>query len=527
MFSVGESFRLICTLLIFYAGIQLGKRRSDASISNHCEPRKHEIRPQVGSQTTSNVIEDVPDCPIPKAHSAGSKKGDICPLFNKNVATLRLAKATAPADLWPHLHHAGSPAKWNFYLSSKEDNWNTNEILEAPCQEVYLTRTGSRQGQPNKCVAVAIVPNGYESVVQQSHRVGVTAGTLDQYQKDYPRAYGKDFDNEEKDLTLPLLEDYDRLVKDFLSKMGSPIDANGQRRLAIVMVANKGVMDLLLNFMCSAEEIHLDLKSIIVFVGDPEYVALIENMGANAIYDPSLGSMPAHAANQYLDKTFARMMWYKTTSVYLSLVSGFNVLFQDVDLVWLKDPFKYFLSLDQDMIFMDDGQKSPRYTPYYVNSGFYFVKHNERTLYLFEKMMKCGASEIGKSHSHQQVLIRHIAESHHLYGLQVYVLDMKLFPSGQVYHENKKLVKKIQEKTYRPYVFHMCWTTNREDKLVYFKDMGLWYLAENQPVCESKGDSMLKFARIHGPRKSIRDKCCRRELYWPAENEQEQEQGRS
>jgi hypothetical protein len=41
------------------------------------------------------------------------------------------------------------------------------------------------------------------------------------------------------------------------------------------------------------------------------------------------------------------------------------------------------------------------------------------------------------------VLIRHIAESHHLYGLQVYLLDSDLFPSGQTYHENKPLIKKV------------------------------------------------------------------------------------
>ena len=117
-------------------------------------------------------------------------------------------------------------------------------------------------------------------------------------------------------------------------------------------------------------------------------------------------------------------------------------------------------------------------------------------------------------HSYTHTLIHSYT---HLFGLQVYVLDMKLFPSGQVYHENKKLVRKIQDKTYRPYVFHMCWTTNRDDKLIYFKDMGLWYLSETQPVCSSKGDSMLEFARIHGSRKTIRDKCCMRDRYWPDE----------
>lgn len=75
----------------------------------------------------------------------------------------------------------------------------------------------------------------------------------------------------------------------------------------------------------------------------------------------------------------------------------------------------------------------------------------------------------GQTHSHQSVLIRHIAEAHHLFGLRIFVLDTKLFPSGQTYHENKRQVKKIQERTFRPFVFHMCWTSNRVDKVVYFK----------------------------------------------------------
>lgn len=29
-----------------------------------------------------------------------------------------------------------------------------------------------------------------------------------------------------------------------------------------------------------------------------------------------------------------------------------------------------------------------------------------------------------------------------------------------------------------PFVFHMCWTSNRVDKLKYFKDIGLWYIPD-------------------------------------------------
>jgi len=137
-------------------------------------------------------------------------------------------------------------------------------------------------------------------------------------------------------------------------------------------------------------------------------------------------------------------------------------------------------------------------------------------------MMKCSASEIGQTHSHQSVLIRHIAEAHHLFGLRVYVLDQKLFPSGQTYHERKKEVKKIQEKKFRPYVFHMCWTSNRVDKVIYFKDMKLWFLpgkgrARATDTC-NEGRLMLQYALTsgRGPAK-IRDKCCLRGNYWPRE----------
>lgn len=187
----------------------------------------------------------------------------------------------------------------------------------------------------------------------------------------------------------------------------------------------------------------------------------------------------------------------------------------------LTDPFPYFRDLEHDILFMDDGARTPRYTPFFFNSGFYFVKYNERTLYMFEKMMKCGASEIGQTHSHQSVLIRHIAEAHHLFNLKVYVLDTNLFPSGQTYHENKKQVKKIQKRTFKPYVFHMCWTSNRVDKVIYFKEMGLWYLpgastAGRKDTCND-GRAMLEYALIYGQgnNANIRDKCCMRGNYWP------------
>jgi Nucleotide-diphospho-sugar transferase len=300
--------------------------------------------------------------------------------------------------------------------------------------------------------------------------------------------------------------------------MGSPLNADGSRRAVIVMVANEGVMDLALNFICSAEGAGIDLATVAMFVGTEDDVELVENMGARAFYSPALGSMPTRAAGMYLDDTFSRMMWFKTTSVFLAAEAGFDVLFQDVDLVWMKDPIPYLRGLDNDISFMDDGARTPRYTPFFVNSGFFFIKNNERTRFFQEKMLKNGAVEIARSHSHQSVLIKHLSEAHHIAGLKVLVLDKDLFPSGEAYHERKKYLATVIDRSFTPFVFHMCWTTNRNDKVLYFKELDLWYLPED-PLC-LKGKNMHKLAKtvvsdgVAAGSSNIRNQCCQRQRYW-------------
>jgi hypothetical protein len=131
-----------------------------------------------------------------------------------------------------------------------------------------------------------------------------------------------------------------------------------------------------------------------------------------------------------------------------------------------------------------------------------------------ENMMKSGPSDIGFSHSHQSVLIRHLSEAHHLFALSIEVLDMSLFPSGQTYHENKKLVNKIIKRSFRPFVFHMCWTDNRVNKVVFFKEIGLWYVPESDQC--TQGKDMLQSIYMNSAW-SIKDACCMRKNYWPKE----------
>eukprot|EP00602_Paraphysomonas_sp_CaronLab_P011886 CAMPEP_0185040158 /NCGR_PEP_ID=MMETSP1103-20130426/37908_1 /TAXON_ID=36769 /ORGANISM="Paraphysomonas bandaiensis, Strain Caron Lab Isolate" /LENGTH=257 /DNA_ID=CAMNT_0027579347 /DNA_START=366 /DNA_END=1136 /DNA_ORIENTATION=- len=247
---------------------------------------------------------------------------------------------------------------------------------------------------------------------------------------------------------------------------------NGRRSLTI-MVANEGVLNLLLNFICSCAAEGIDLKSVVVFVGQREHVDLIESLGAVPMFLPDAARMPNKVAGSYGDKVFGRMMWLKVTAVYIALSAGFNVLFQDTDLVWFRDPMSYLHTLSYDVAFMDDGARSPRFSPFYANSGFYFLTYNMKTLYLMERMLY-STSEIDYTHSHQGTLTKYLTEAHHSVGLSVKILDPTEFPSGKMFHHSKGYMAKLRAHAIKPYVFHMCWTSNSVDKVKNFKSIDKW-----------------------------------------------------
>ncbi len=132
--------------------------------------------------------------------------------------------------------------------------------------------------------------------------------------------------------------------------------------------------------------------------------------------------------------------------------------------MWVMDPIPLLRSYPEDVVFMDDGARSPRFAPLFVNSGFYFMRSNPRTLYFQELMFK-AYWEIVKSHSHQSALINHLIEAHDLFGVGIRVLDEELFPSGFMYHHSKVYMADLKAHVKIPYVFHMCWTENRIQKV--------------------------------------------------------------
>jgi hypothetical protein len=201
------------------------------------------------------------------------------------------------------------------------------------------------------------------------------------------------------------------------------------------------------------------------------------------------GSMPSEEAHAYGDMKFTAMMMAKVICVHLISMLGYNILFQDVDMIWYKHPLSFFEGHQTksyfDMYFQDDGGHSVRYAPLSANSGFYYIRNNEKTQYFMNALLMSG-DLVSRMKSHQQAMIALLNEHTSLFGLRVKVLsrDESEFPGGYHFHQKSgQFMRDFFAGKVHPYIFHMSWTLNKDNKVLFFRQMGDWYL---QDVCVGK-----------------------------------------
>jgi len=241
-----------------------------------------------------------------------------------------------------------------------------------------------------------------------------------------------------------------------------------------------------MNLVCSSRSRGFDLGNLLLFPTDLFSKELAEGMGIATYYAEKLmESIPQEEAARYGDPTFGHIMMAKVICVHLVSELGYDILFQDVDVIWYKDPLEFFHDptsaiANFDVYFQDDGNRQERYAPYSANSGFYYIRSNQRSKLLFRTMMYSG-DLIFACRSHQQILITLLAEANSLSGLRVKVLsrDEDDFPGGFHYHMRRdSYMKDFVRGKKDPYIFHMSWTLNKDDKLKFLKQMGMWYVSD-------------------------------------------------
>jgi Nucleotide-diphospho-sugar transferase len=164
-----------------------------------------------------------------------------------------------------------------------------------------------------------------------------------------------------------VLKELKPFLKDVMGKANAMSKGNGNRskNTLVVLVCNKGQAPLFRNFVCNARAKNLDLSHLVMFATDQETLKMCQDLGIAAWYEDSIfGGLPETAARVYGDRTFTKMMLAKVYCVHLVLSCGYNVVFQDVDVIWYKNPLPF---LDSEEL---EGTSLVLFYPFSPHSSF-------------------------------------------------------------------------------------------------------------------------------------------------------------
>ena len=256
-------------------------------------------------------------------------------------------------------------------------------------------------------------------------------------------------------------------------ELGQIIAGHNRDNAVLVMTLNHGHTDLLLNWVASCDRHGIEVRSWTLIVAlDTTTAGIFEALGF-AVYcdETSYGTPPREAAQAFGDQTFVQMMFPKTAVVQDVLNLGYDVLFQDVDLIWKKDPGQVLFHPQRrglDAQFMYDGPNR-FYQPLHANSGFFFLR-NTTASKTFWNLVCQHFDKVFHLRSQQRV-VNIVLTTRYFRDLSLDILKEADFANGHLFS-----VEHPHGLPDDPCVVHCSWTSNIEHKLKKYQLAGLWYL---------------------------------------------------
>lgn len=261
--------------------------------------------------------------------------------------------------------------------------------------------------------------------------------------------------------------------------------------------------EFLQNFRCNLESLHLPQKPI-VFSLDVRTHNLSHHLGLSSfLLSKELGddTVPGDFERNG-PRSFNQITKKKLFAVVRTLRSGLDVLLSDADIYWCKDAVKYITEVilpsheyvDADVVIQPEAGYRV------LNSGFYYVRANERTTALFEALLDnvdlgahdqdvvnsvfCNPEHGGAKIQEPYGGVPYRCESH---GVVIRVLPADLFPSGAHMYGDKGVFYMGREELKRMcdrgefVVLHNNFI-RADKKKSRFIVKGMWFLGENDDL---------------------------------------------
>ncbi|GMY23014.1 hypothetical protein FCV25MIE_18255 [Fagus crenata] len=89
----------------------------------------------------------------------------------------------------------------------------------------------------------------------------------------------------------------------------------------------------------------------------------------------------------YMSEDFIKMMWRRTQFLIEVLKRGYSFIFTDTDVMWLRNPLARLSKNETDdlQISTDEFLGDPKSEKHFINTGFYYLRSNNKTIKLLKR----------------------------------------------------------------------------------------------------------------------------------------------
>ena len=244
-----------------------------------------------------------------------------------------------------------------------------------------------------------------------------------------------------------------------------------------LMTLNSGYTYLFLNWLCGlhlqgiAEDIRL---TTIIIATDEKTEVLAREVGFQVVR----GDWLKIKIDETAAKSFAlgAHRWAVSLQIVYSfdlIHMGYNVIQQDVDIVWLRDVRRFFENTYNDIEMACDGRLD------YIgpgNSGFIHIRSNCKTrVYMETLLYYIGLVIAGRS---DQRVWNMFLTSYDFRQMLFEMVPPDMFVGGDQWGNGKKKGDKLSDHIW---FLHASWTSDHTEKITKFKQLDAWFFNESCP----------------------------------------------
>ena len=251
-------------------------------------------------------------------------------------------------------------------------------------------------------------------------------------------------------------------------KITSPVQIAGGKKVAVLSTTNAAFLDFTDNWLESMRRVGPLPFTIIVAEDEATYAHLVNVSDVNVIRADHLSASKKLVFDTPEYKKFVN----KRPQYILDLLKkGYDVLFSDVDTVWLQNPFPYFADDYYDVFGQLDLYNPKLKFPRVLCAGFVYYKSSDKTIQLVQtwihNMRRYG------DRKPDQLVLNNIINRRLVAKLKVSNLDPNRFLSGHYYFDDEW---RQTHPGVNPVMIHNNWIVGHDAKVERFKRLGMWYI---------------------------------------------------